>query len=207
MLCLNENASELWHDNIYMWIISVSLGMNEISPRQRFAFHFTVFPWCCSFFPEKGHTGANPLVPWVLPALQAGSLSPSPASCSKGTWAGIEEQEIWVPMSPHAHLLCCGFLRASTELHSPLLVGFFVFGGVLLSLVFFFNLSTRPGTETINSFHWKSYSQLQSSTAASASTRVFYPLLQLSQLLWKSRFMCCDVRECFLLRKQCEELP
>lgn len=152
MLCLNENASELWHDNIYMWIISVSLGMNEISPRQRFAFHFTVFPWCCSFFPEKGHTGANPLVPWVLPALQAGSLSPSPASCSKGTWAGIEEQEIWVPMSPHAHLLCCGFLRASTELHSPLLVGFFVFGGVLLSLVFF--LICPPDLELKPSIHF-----------------------------------------------------
>lgn len=126
-----------------------------------------------------------------IPGRALASLS-CPLQLGNMSWYGRAGE-----MSPHAHLLCCGFLRVSIELHSPLLVGFFfVVVGFFVGCFFFFNWSTRSGTETINSFHWQSHSQLKSAAPTSASTE-FYLLHQLSQLLWERRFMCCDMREHF----------
>lgn len=167
MLYLNENASKLWYDNIYIWIISVSLGMNEISQRQRFALHFTVFPWCCSFSQRRDTQEQTPRGPGCCQNCRQGPCLPllPPA-------AG--EQELVLKSKRYGSLCStselCGFLRACIELHSPILVGF-----VVVVVWFFFNLSTRSGTETINSFHWQSHSQLKSATATSASTRVLPP--------------------------------
>lgn len=55
-------------------------------------------------------------------------------------------------MSPHAHLLCCGFLRVSIELHSPLLVGFFCCCWVFCWL--FFSLICPPDLELKPSIHF-----------------------------------------------------
>lgn len=110
MLCLNENASQLWYDNIYIWIISVSLGMNEISPRWRFAFHFTVFPWCCSVSQRRDtqeqspwgpgccqHSRQSPCFPLLLPAAGEHEL----------VWKGRRDESpssppvLWLPESKH----------------------------------------------------------------------------------------------------------
>lgn len=69
------------------------------------------------------------------------------------------------------------------------------------------NLPTRSGTETINSFHWRSRSQLKSAIATSASTR-FLPTESavLALMGMKVLVLWCE-RGIFLFRKQGEDLP
>lgn len=100
-------------------------------------------------------------------------------------------------MSPHAHLLSCGFLRISIELHNPLLVGFFVVVGFcFLFLIFLPDLELKPSIHFTDNLILKSSQQQLPQPAPG-----FCPLHQLSQLLWERRFICCDMSESFFIKK------
>lgn len=64
------------------------------------------------FFPEKGRAGAKPSKPWLLPALQAGSLPTSPTSRGQGGTGSYRRARdesvsmlsfcsVWLPESKH----------------------------------------------------------------------------------------------------------
>lgn len=127
--------------------------MNGISQRWSLAFQFTAFPGA-ALFPREGTCRSKPLWALCVPPPQAGSLPTSPAFCGRGVWAPSEGWEM--SQSPCLASVLCGFLKASIELRGQI-------------LCFFFHLPTRSGTETINSFHLKSHSQLKSAIATSAS--------------------------------------
>lgn len=63
MLYLNENASKLWYDNIYIRMVWDSLGMNGMSQRWTFSYHFAIFPLCCSFPQRSNISEETPLSP------------------------------------------------------------------------------------------------------------------------------------------------
>lgn len=163
--------------------------MNGISQRWSLAFQFTSFPGA-DLFPREGTCRSKSLWPYILPLLQAGPLPTSPAFCGRGPWAPSEGQEM--SQSPCLASVLCGFLKASIEVSGQI-------------LVFFLHLPTRFGTETINSFHWKSHSQLKSAIATSASR--FLPTESAAPAPMGMKVSVFQCERGFLFRKQEGKLP